>query len=276
MVWGAIISGAASLAGGYMQNEANKSSASAANDYNYQWFKEEQAFNAEEALKNRTWQRQMSDTAVRRQVRDMKKAGINPILAAQYGGASTPSGSQASVKAPQAVQPRMEDIVTDSVATANQWRQGTQAIQLQKQQQEKVAQETQYVMQDTKFKKATTDLTEDQRLKVAEEIGYIRQQVKHVKATTKGQEQFNELKEVIVGYVQSGQLQTLAREAGVGINMIIDLVTDSISDIFGKMDKTPIQYGKDSAKNLGNTLNGYKEKFKSWMRETRQNYENSQ
>ena len=55
------------------------------------------SYNSAEAAKNRTWQEQMSNTAYQRAVEDMRKAGINPILAYQQGGASTPGGSQGTI-----------------------------------------------------------------------------------------------------------------------------------------------------------------------------------
>jgi hypothetical protein len=39
------------------------------------------------------FQRDMSDTSYQRGMADMKKAGLNPILAGKFGGASTPTGS---------------------------------------------------------------------------------------------------------------------------------------------------------------------------------------
>ena len=54
-------------------------------------------FNSTEALANREWQERMSNTAYQRAVKDMREAGLNPILAFQNGGASTPGGSAATI-----------------------------------------------------------------------------------------------------------------------------------------------------------------------------------
>ncbi len=55
------------------------------------------AANLQIARENRDWQEEMSNTAVERRMRDMKKAGINPILAAKYD-ASTPAGNIATMQ----------------------------------------------------------------------------------------------------------------------------------------------------------------------------------
>lgn len=53
-------------------------------------------FNSYQAQLNREFQERMSSTAYVRAMTDMRNAGLNPILAANLGGASTPSGSSAS------------------------------------------------------------------------------------------------------------------------------------------------------------------------------------
>lgn len=55
------------------------------------------SYNAQEAQKDREWQEMMSSTAYQRAFEDMKKAGINPLVAlGQLNPASTPSGANAS------------------------------------------------------------------------------------------------------------------------------------------------------------------------------------
>ena len=56
------------------------------------------AFNSAEAEKSRQFSKEMSDTSHQREVEDLKRAGLNPVLSAN-GGASAYSASSASATA---------------------------------------------------------------------------------------------------------------------------------------------------------------------------------
>lgn len=84
---------------------------------------ENNAWSAQQAQINRDWQERMSNTAHQREVADLKKAGLNPVLSANGGqGAATTSGATASTdtSANSAIAGILGSILQSQVSLENQ------------------------------------------------------------------------------------------------------------------------------------------------------------
>lgn len=112
-----------------------------------------EAYNSQQSQIQRDYETSMSSTAYQRAVADMKAAGLNPILSAGTGGASTPSVASPTISAPSVSAPTvsasqgpslpsagsmtpqravMQNYIGDSISTAMQGAKLLNELDLQK------------------------------------------------------------------------------------------------------------------------------------------------
>lgn len=103
LVGSALVAAGGQLIGGLMGSSA-QSSANAAN--------------AQIAQKQMDFQERMSNTAHQREVADLRKAGLNPILSAN-SGASTPTGAQATMQPVDAMSHAVKNSANSALSAAN-------------------------------------------------------------------------------------------------------------------------------------------------------------
>ena len=99
------------------------------------------------------FQKMMSDTSYQRAVKDMRKAGINPLLAVSKGGASTPAGAQAQVKDPGPT-------LASSALSLRRLQEDLKNLQAQRDN----------LKADTELKGSQVELTTEQAKKVSQDV----------------------------------------------------------------------------------------------------------
>lgn len=122
MLIGAAIGGL----GSFFTNDTNRDNVAATNAANAANVAATNKMSVEESARNREFQERLSSTAYQRVMKDMGQAGLNPILAYQKGGASSPSGSQAALTAPKAESYHSTNIAGEAVNTALAFRRAQQ------------------------------------------------------------------------------------------------------------------------------------------------------
>lgn len=96
-------------------NAQSRAAAWEARDWNYHMANIANDFNAAQAQVQRDWQQKMSNTAHQREVVDLIKAGLNPVLSAN-NGATVPSGAAASSHAASTTPADLDQSGTSSLA----------------------------------------------------------------------------------------------------------------------------------------------------------------
>lgn len=181
------------------------------------------------ASDNRDFQANLSGNAIQRQVNDLRMAGINPVLAARYGGASTPSGAVAG----------QQDVITPAIASAMQVKQAESHIEKQdkekallsqqesnakqvgnnlKQQENQIIAQTQDNLASAYEKATRGDLNNEQILNTALSRERLGQEVKKMEILLKGLKTEGEIDDSTYGKVIRwlGRLNPFTPNVSVG------------------------------------------------------------
>lgn len=124
-----------------------------ANQANRKIAKEQMKFQRESNLMQMDFQERMSNTAYQRAMQDMRDAGLNPILAFNQGGASTPAGSASG-----GATTTMQNTLSGAVSSALDYKRVNAEIENLKAQNKNLQEMNEQIKSQTRLNDANTGL----------------------------------------------------------------------------------------------------------------------
>lgn len=205
----------------------------------YQGQKDANAQNIALGREQMQFQERMANTSWQRGVEDMKKAGLNPMLAYSQGGASAPVGSM----------PQVQNAVGAGSASASQAAQtmaGLQALQMNKAQiaqteamTKKIESETMERNLNTAQLVANVNLAEQRQVEVGSNVAKLQQETRRVAADIPGVEAESASKgETLAAMKNGGFAADVARRKAEATLAQLDIPkSKSEADFYEKMGK---------------------------------------
>lgn len=162
--------------------------------------------------KAHNYQTQMSNSAYQRSMADMKSAGLNPILAYQQGGASTPIGQTAPGHSAAGSVATMQNpfggLGGSAIQNASTVADTVANVKLKGQQKDTLYWEARKHASQTGLNQVQSD-------KVAEEIAKIGEEIKQVRANTTGIEADNVQRQILADFYESAEFARIAKSIGI-------------------------------------------------------------
>lgn len=192
---------------------------------------------ASESGRGRAWQKDMYKHRYQYTVKDMRKAGLNPILAAQFGGGSSPSGMQASFQNPAA------GAFSTAADIYSAGKQGEVAdVNIQK------------VEQEVRNLESSQNLTDEQTRAMSYTIDEIKSRIDINASKAQGVDYDNIEKAVIAHWAQSNQAAVVANRYGMQPQTVESIVKEYFSRFGGmiqKLSEQPSQPGGNAGSGGG-------------------------
>jgi hypothetical protein len=196
---------------------------------------------------NLAWQQMMAETAYQRTMRDMRKAGLNPILAASRGATGWGTPNPIAMQNPLA--DAADNLALQANTAANVRHKDAQIANL--------AADTTKKIQDALTSESSMYLNREQIKHIGEQIAKIRVEIDNIKASTTGIGIKNEVEEMLLQLYKSHDWMRILKAVGpeaTAVALIEREIEKILSDDTGQTIRIPGRTGtgrNDTSKRRG-------------------------